>query len=155
MTLHAADGTQLTKATAATKVTAVPVTDPVVQVTEDLAEGFCPDGTAFPPIGRRRKFRAGELIRQSQLDAMFPAAEITSVSPATGAVAGGTAITLKGKNFTPGTTVSVGGSNATAVTVVDATTIRCTTPAHAAGAVAVAVTTDAGTATKNTAFTYA
>ncbi|MFB4289733.1 IPT/TIG domain-containing protein [Nonomuraea sp. ATR24] len=42
----------------------------------------------------------GTLIRQSEFDAMSPAAEISTVSPATGPVAGGTTITIKGRNFT-------------------------------------------------------
>ncbi|MGW0486178.1 IPT/TIG domain-containing protein [Nonomuraea sp. NPDC003214] len=157
MTLYAANGTQLTKTTAAAKVDDVPVTDPIVEVTEDLIEGFRPEGTTFPPQARRLWKTAGTLIRQSELDAMFPAGEITSVSPATGPAAGGTAITIKGRNFTPtasASAVTVGGANATDIVVVDEQTITCKTPAGTAGAQDVVVTTDAGAVTKVDVFTY-
>src|SRR5439155_11880501 len=52
----------------------------------------------------------------------------------------GTAVTSTGTNFAAGATVSVGGDAATAVTVVNSTTIAATTPSHAAGAVNVTVT---------------
>jgi len=62
---------------------------------------------------------------------------------------------LTGTNFAPGATVTLGGSAATAVTVVSATTITATTPAHAAGVVNVVVT-NPGTqsATLVNGFTY-
>lgn len=80
---------------------------------------------------------------------------ITSVSPAGGAAAGGTAITITGAGFTGATGVTVGGTAATSVVVVDANMITAVTPAHAAGAVAVAVTTPKGTGSLAAAFTYA
>src|SRR5262249_57278148 len=63
-----------------------------------------------------------------------------SAAPASGSTAGGTQLTLTGTNFASGATVSVGGIATTAVTVVSATTITATTPAHAAGTVNVVVT---------------
>jgi hypothetical protein len=83
-----------------------------------------------------------------------PAPTLTSVAPTAGPVAGGTAITLTGTNFIAGATVTVGGNAATAVVVVNATTITCTTPAGTAGAAAVSVTTASGTASLPAAFTY-
>lgn len=77
------------------------------------------------------------------------------MAPATGAAAGGTQITVKGSNFTPGSTVTFSGTAATNVVVVDDTTITCRTTAKAAGAVAVQVTTDAGPVSKANSFTYA
>ncbi|MEI9901089.1 MAG: IPT/TIG domain-containing protein [Hyphomicrobium sp.] len=50
--------------------------------------------------------------------------------------------------------VTFNGSAATAITVVNATTIPPPRPAHAAGVVNVAVTTPAGTGTGTNAFTY-
>ncbi|MBG0818975.1 IPT/TIG domain-containing protein [Planomonospora sp. ID82291] len=155
MTLYAANGTQLTKTAAAAKVTAVPVTDPIVRVGENLYEGERLDGTTFPEGKRKLRFPSGALIRQSQLDACFPDATVTDVAPATGAAAGNTLVTVRGTNFTPGSTVTFGGTAATSVTVINETTLTCRTPARAAGATAVAVTTDAGAATKANAFTYA
>jgi hypothetical protein len=51
--------------------------------------------------------------------------------------------------------VGFAGVPATGVAVLSATTVTCIAPAHAAGAVAVAVTTAGGTATRASAFTYA
>jgi uncharacterized lipoprotein YbaY len=86
-----------------------------------------------------------------------PAPTVTLVAPATGAAAGGTLVNITGTNFaTTGTvTVTFGGVAATGVTVVNSTTITCTTPAHAAGAVNVVVTNpDTQSGTMAGGFTY-
>ncbi|RBJ82244.1 IPT/TIG domain/outer membrane autotransporter barrel domain-containing protein [Pseudomonas sp. MWU12-2534b] len=80
---------------------------------------------------------------------------LTSVSPSSGSTAGATAVTLTGTNFTGATAVTFGGVAATGFTVNNATTITATTPAHAAGAVNVAVTTPGGSATLTNSYTYA
>lgn len=79
---------------------------------------------------------------------------VTSVTPATGAAAGGTAITIEGKDFTGATGGTAGGVALTSFVVVDDTTITAVTGVHAAGAVTVAVTNPTGTGSKATAFTY-
>lgn len=72
---------------------------------------------------------------------------ITSVTPATGPLAGGATVTLTGTIFKPGAEVSftVGGSTlpATNVVVQSATSLTCTTPPHAAGPATVTVTNPA------------
>jgi len=73
-----------------------------------------------------------------------PLPVVTSVSPASGSIGGGTAITIGGINFTGATSVLVGGSLCTSLVVVNATTITCVTPAHAGGTFDVIVTTPAG-----------
>jgi hypothetical protein len=83
-----------------------------------------------------------------------PPPTLTAVSPASGPVAGGTAITLTGTNFVSGATVTVGGVAATSVTVVSSTSITAGTPAGTAGARDVRVTTSAGSATRTGGFTY-
>jgi hypothetical protein len=84
-----------------------------------------------------------------------PPPTVTSVTPASGPTSGGTTLTITGTGFVTGATVSVGGSAATGVTVVDSTTLTATTPAHAAGAVSLAVTIPGGqSATMAAAFTY-
>lgn len=88
------------------------------------------------------------------------AATITSVTPNQGLAAGGTSLVITGTGFgTSGsplvTAVTVGGTAATAFSVVNDTTLNVTTPAHAPGAVDIVVTTDVVSA--NTAaddFTY-
>ena len=79
---------------------------------------------------------------------------VSSVSPNSGSTLGGTAVTITGTNFATGATVTFGGTAATGVTVVNSTTITATTPAHAAGAVTVAVTVNAQTGSLSNGFTY-
>jgi hypothetical protein len=70
-----------------------------------------------------------------------PPLTISSVTPNTGLVGGGTSVTISGTGFTNGATVSIGNSAATSVTVVSATTITAVTPAaNSVGAVNVVVT---------------
>ena len=83
-----------------------------------------------------------------------PVPTVTSISPATGPSAGGTAVTITGTNLTGATAVTIGGVAATGITVVNATTITATTPAHAAGPVDVVVTTPGGSATGTGIYTY-
>jgi hypothetical protein len=80
---------------------------------------------------------------------------VTALSPASGSPAGGTSVTITGANFTGATAVSIGGIPATGVAVVNATTVTATTPAHAAGAVDVSITTPGGTGTGTGVYTYA
>ncbi|WP_179783920.1 IPT/TIG domain-containing protein [Rhizobium sp. AN5] len=79
---------------------------------------------------------------------------LTGVSPASGSTAGGTVLTITGANLTGATGVTIGGTAATGVNVISATSITATTPAHAAGAVNVAVTTPGGVATIANGFTF-
>jgi len=95
-------------------------------------------------------------IRASAFTYLAPAPTVTSVMPASGSPSGGTPITIAGANFAAGASVSVGGAPATAITVVDSTTITATTPAHAIGAVNIVVTNpDGQRATLISGFTFA
>jgi hypothetical protein len=69
---------------------------------------------------------------------------VTRVSPNTGLAAGGTAVTISGWNLTGATAVTFGGTAATAVVVVDPSTITATAPAKASGTYDVVVTTPRG-----------
>jgi hypothetical protein len=82
--------------------------------------------------------------------------DITDVTPDDGPVAGGTACTIIGSDFTttPDTTVLFGGAAAGSVNVVDANTITCNSPAHTAGSVDVEVSTSLGSDTLPGGFTY-
>ena len=75
-----------------------------------------------------------------------PAPSIASVDPANGTRSGGTIVTIRGAGFSNAFPVTVlfGGTAATNVTVVDAVTLTARTPAHATGAVDVAITTGKG-----------
>lgn len=83
-----------------------------------------------------------------------PAPSVSDLSPASGAAAGGTSVTLTGTNFTGATGVTLGGMAATSVNVVDDTSITCTTPTGTPGARSVLVTTNGGTNAANTLYTY-
>jgi hypothetical protein len=65
---------------------------------------------------------------------------LTSVAPASGPFAGGTAVTLTGSGFSAPASVTVGGLPLLGATVVDETTITGTTPPHPAGPADVVVT---------------
>jgi hypothetical protein len=85
----------------------------------------------------------------------LPGATITSVSPLTGSMAGGTNLTITGTAFASGATVTVGGGTCTNVAFVSATTLTCRTPSGALGAVDVTVRNpDTQQSTKTGAFTY-
>lgn len=70
---------------------------------------------------------------------------ITTISPDTGLVAGGTAVTITGTGFTGATAVTFGALPATSFTVVSDDEIDAVTPAGTAGPVPVTVTTPGGT----------
>src|SRR5262249_49116472 len=79
----------------------------------------------------------------------------TAIAPVSGTTLGGTSVTITGTNFAAGAAVAFGGTVATGVVVVNATTITAMTPAHAAGTVAVTVTNnDTPVATLPAAFTF-
>src|SRR5205823_11429738 len=80
-----------------------------------------------------------------------------SLSPNSGPPGGGTAVTITGTGFVSGASLAVtfGGTAATAVTFVNASTITCTTPAHASEIVDVVLTNGDGQPTTATGgFTY-
>jgi RHS repeat-associated protein len=81
---------------------------------------------------------------------------VTNVTPASGSAKGGTAVTITGTGFTGATAVAFGTALATKITVASSTKITVTSPAHAAGAVNIVVTTPGGGSAVVTAdkFTY-
>jgi len=85
----------------------------------------------------------------------LPAPTLTSISPASGNIAGGTPVTLTGTDFVNGATVRFGAVAAVSVTFNSATSLTAITPAQAAGTVSVTVTNpDTQNATLNAAFLY-
>jgi hypothetical protein len=86
---------------------------------------------------------------------VFSAPTVTAIWPAAGGVAGGTLVTISGTNFVTGASgVAIGDLAAGNVTVVSATTITATTPAHAASTVDVGVTSPLGTGIGTSLYTY-
>jgi hypothetical protein len=84
-----------------------------------------------------------------------PPPGVTGVSPGSGSIAGGTPVSVTGKNFVAGATLTFGGAPASAVAVVNSTTITARTPAHKQGSVSVVVTNpDKQSGTLASAFVY-
>lgn len=84
-----------------------------------------------------------------------PPPTVTSISPSSGPIAGGTTVTLTGTGFLSGATVTVGGVSLTGVVVVSSTQITGVTPAHVAATDDVVVTnTDGQSATLVASFTF-
>jgi hypothetical protein len=72
-----------------------------------------------------------------------------------GPAAGGTTVYIGGSGFNGTTGVLFDATAATGVVVLNDHEIKCVTPAHAAGVVAVTVSNPKGDAVKAAAFTYA
>lgn len=83
------------------------------------------------------------------------APSITSITPATGALAGGTEVTIRGARFTTGATITIGGRAATDVRVQTSDVILAKTPAATTtGAVDVVVNIDGRTGMLASGFRY-
>ena len=81
---------------------------------------------------------------------------VMSVSPTSGPLAGGTAITITGTNFTDATVVSVGGDDVTSFNINETgESIAAITPSGSAGTASILVTTPGGTTAANTLYRYA
>lgn len=79
----------------------------------------------------------------------------TSLTPATGPAAGGTAVTFKGTRVDNGATFTVGGTPVANLKRIDNETYTFTTTAQTAGAKSLVITNpDATTVTQASAFTY-
>ena len=95
-----------------------------------------------------------QAVRVTAPTAVTPAPDLVSISPSSGAAAGGTAVTLTGTGFTGATGATVGGVALSSFTVVDDTSITGTTGMHGAGAVDVVVTGPGGSDTLVGGYTY-
>jgi FKBP-type peptidyl-prolyl cis-trans isomerase FkpA len=90
-----------------------------------------------------------------EVELLGVAPTVSAVNPASGTTAGGTSVSITGTGFASGLTVTFGGTSATNITVVSSTSLTATTPANAAGAVAVTVTNpDGRIGTLNNGYTY-
>jgi Domain of unknown function (DUF1929)/IPT/TIG domain len=84
-----------------------------------------------------------------------PAPTVSSISPNSGTISGGTAVTINGTGFQSGATVKIGGTSATGVNVASSTSITATTAAHSAGSSSVVVTnTDGQSGTLSNGYAY-
>ncbi|MCA1733317.1 MAG: IPT/TIG domain-containing protein [Acidobacteria bacterium] len=69
---------------------------------------------------------------------------VETIDPDSGDVAGGTDVTISGKNFQPGAGVTIGGSVASSIVFVDRQTLTATTGPHSVGAADVVVSNPGG-----------
>jgi hypothetical protein len=121
---------------------------------EILYEHFTPEGTTPLDNAKKLAFLPGRAYSLAEIDRHFPAAVISSITPATGPAAGGTTVTIKGQNFTGTTAVNFGGTPGTSLTIVSENELTVVTPAKTAGAHSVAVVGDDGTTTVADGFLY-
>jgi hypothetical protein len=66
--------------------------------------------------------------------------QVTSISPVSGPIAGGTTVAITGSGFVAGATVTIGGVAATGVVAAGSTSLTAVTGAHATGLADVTVT---------------
>lgn len=151
---RAANGAAVSKSTAVSNFGSAITQEAKYTVDQDYIEDFRLEGQTAFQGGRKLLWKQGQVVTQSEIDAAFTTSAFTSITPATGAQAGGTAVTIKGSGFSGATAVAIGGVATTSFAVVNDTTITCVTGAHAAGAVNVVITDDSGTTTGTNAFTY-
>jgi hypothetical protein len=98
--------------------------------------------------------RASDLAQDLAGTAGAP--KLSSVSPATGSTAGGTAVTLTGCGFVSGSTVMIDGATpATNVQLVNSTTLTAAMPAHGAGGATITVVNPGPLTSNSKPFTYA
>lgn len=138
----------------------IQVTNVTAPVNANLCDNSLPTSTDISNVGLAYSstIAPGSPMEVDNLQwagVVYPAPTATSVSPATGPLAGGNGVTITGTGFRAGATVSFGSTAATNVAVASSTTITATVPAHSAGAVSVVVTnTDGRTGTCSSCYTY-
>lgn len=144
MGLYLADGTRVTSSS----VTTGTVADPEVVVNEDLyRQRTYPNADDQSQHGGEKTVfcKAGAIMRQSQLDALFKTVIDTPLSPASGPFGGGTVVTVAGQNVDGISAVTINGVAATALTAVTPQEFQFTTPnMAAAGTYDVVLTADDG-----------
>lgn len=148
------DGTVLNK-TELLALTTTEAAETIHIFTTDIHQVFTQNEGNAPYEGADRlMFHAGQRVPESEIDALFKTATITTVVPATGLAAGGTVVTINGTDFGGAEGVTFGGTAGTAFKRISNTRVQVTTPAKTAGAYNVVVKDDAGDVTKTNGFTY-
>jgi hypothetical protein len=139
--------------------TTVPAADVTFTSATELA-AYAPSGTINTTVRVSVTTAAGTSADTSADNYAYGKPVVSSISPATGPAAGGTAVVVNGTGFTDDVTVKFGITTVTSanITVNSPTKITVKSPAGTAGAkVQVSVTNDEGTSsdTLNDNFTYA
>lgn len=154
MSIQRADGTRVTSSTIATG--AIDPLDQPKVLTEDLYETRRYGLYDNEPEGSIKvlAFRAGAVLTQRQIDALFKAPKVAAISPDQGGAAGGEVVTITGNDLDGVTAVKFGATAGTALTIVSDRELEVTTPAGVAGAVDVVLTGDTGDVTVTGGYTY-
>jgi len=118
-----------------------------------LTSGYTLSGCTFVSNGYCQ-FSVSNTTAASVIVTSLAAPTLASITPNTGTASGGTGFSVTGTNLTGATGITFAGTVATSVNVVNSTTVTGVTPAHAAGAVDVVITTPEGTATLMNGYTY-
>ena len=123
------------------------------QITETSIVAVAPAGTGIVNVSVTVNTNVTAAGPQTQFQ--YDGPTVTGVTPNAGPPAGGTAIVIKGTNFTTASQVIIGSALVTPV-FVDTTTLTAVTPAQTAGAYHVQVRTGSGTSTQvpDDLFTY-
>jgi beta-lactam-binding protein with PASTA domain/tRNA A-37 threonylcarbamoyl transferase component Bud32 len=121
------------------------------------------DGTDFPSgsVWKTNPAKDTPITKDQQITLftvpdkpVTPAPTITGVSPGSGPQAGGVEVTIQGTNLGSVSGVMFGDTAGTNLVHVNETTIKVTTPAHAAGQVAVTLVAPTGNVPLANGFTY-
>lgn len=146
-------GTDFTGATAVTfgGTNATFTVDSATQIT-----ATAPAATSAGTVDVLVTTSAGTSTNTAADNFTYAAPTVASVTPVNGVAGATRSITITGTNFTSGATVTVGGTPATGVNFVSATSLTATAPARTAGSYNVVVTTGSvsSTATANDIINY-
>ena len=128
------------------------LTSPDADIAEDEMVASIGSYSATAPLGSGQWIMQMVAFRTPSGGTTGPT--VTSVSPNSGLTAGGTAVTITGTNFAAPATVTIGGTAATNVAVMNGTTIMAMTPPGVAGVATVMVTVSGQSGSLATGFTY-
>jgi hypothetical protein len=153
VTVRNASGTRMSKTTlkaALTEVTQrkVYTADQDYYINEQGEGVTAVEGSKFLLV------RQGATISETEIDAAFPTASVSAITPATGPAAGGTVVRISGSNLAGAAGVTFGGTAGTAFSLLNDGRLQVTTPAKTAGAYNVVVTDDNGDLTVTNGYTY-
>ncbi len=153
MGIYLANGTRVTKSGLSTSTES----DPLKVIGTDLykRERFTDNDNSVNGKKLTLLCKAGSVLRQSQIDLLFPAATATAISPSTVGTDGGDEVTITGTNFDGVTSVTFSGTAGTDLVIDSPTQLRVKVPAKTAGAKDVVIVDDSGSITKTGFVTYA
>ena len=100
---------------------------------------------SVPVSVRNARGSAGSLDPIIMYTYEYPLPELTNISPSSGSIAGGTAVTITGSGFAGTKTVQFGENSATSLNVINNWQLTLLTPPSSEGTVVVSISNPAGT----------